>query len=139
MLPRGPQRPSYGGLDNLAFINQSQVSRMADAREAFEQAVAATVNWEYGDPEPRVSYEGRVVSVEGACYAAMRLDEPAPYHVCSAVNDIAERFRAGAEAVGHSCDGPKNSHYVNVAECLLRLYRARQHYFERVTKERSER
>jgi hypothetical protein len=98
---------------------------------AFDRAVAAFCNWDYGLPEPDISYGSKPCGVGVICECMRPFSDPAPDYIYILVCKLAEDFRRGPEGFGHPCPEPKDHSYANVARCLQEFYIARKHYYRR--------
>jgi hypothetical protein len=102
-----------------------------DVREAFEDAIAAFQNWQYGETEPRVFCNKQFVSFDNICNLTAVFSGDASDQAYYTVTVLAAECREGPEHLNHDCRGPAHRGYSQVALCLLRLVHARRNYFKR--------
>jgi hypothetical protein len=96
-----------------------------DLADAFAEALEAFAEWKLGDCEPIVSFQSHPTRISDVFNVAAAFRDVVPEPVHFMVRDLAANFRAGPEALGHDCSGPKENTYLAVGACMLRLYLAR--------------
>lgn len=105
-----------------------------DLRKAFADAIHKFADWDRGGPQPLISFKRRPHSLTEIFDQVALFPDTAPDYLHAKVRLLAEEFRGGPEALGHACEGPKDTSYVSITQCLRSLLKARQaHYARRAT------
>jgi hypothetical protein len=97
----------------------------AHTRVAFENALGSFHEWADGRLKTPQAYLAVPLAIEDIFQLVSQYSDDVDDGLYRSVADWAEKFQRGA-GLSQPCDGPAEKTYKGIAECLLRLCRAKE-------------